>query len=75
MEGNLVRALRIDALASAIMRGGWRLELESAFIAMIEGFQEAQRASPQKLNLSVRSLDGTECDRLGDLARLYRWTC
>lgn len=71
----VLRAYRIDSLASAVMRGGWRLELEPAFIAMLKGLQGAQQVSLQELNLCVCSLDGVECDRLRDLARLYGWPC
>ena len=34
---------KINAIASPLLIGGWRLTLQNAFIAMLEGYEKARR--------------------------------
>lgn len=59
---------RLRSLASAVMRGGWRLTLEQAFSAMVDSWLSMQAAARQ-IDVSVCCTSAEEAALLAVVAR------
>lgn len=74
----LERSLKIVAgygakkIASTIMSGGWRLPQEAAFLAMIDGYEEARQSGIQ-VDLDIHILDPDQYERIRILAQSIGW--
>lgn len=68
----LVIVVRHDAkaLATATLRGGWRLPLADAVDAMFAAYRQAGRAV-QQVNLVLRTTSQDELELFGDIARQH----
>jgi hypothetical protein len=68
----LAAEYRAKAVASAIMSGGWRLTQEAAFLAMIDGYENARQNNIQ-VDLNIYILDPEQYERIKALAQSIGW--
>lgn len=60
------------SVASAVMRGGWRLDMDEGFIAMGEAYFSAGH-DVRQIEFQICLPDGVEVLRLSEIARNRKW--
>lgn len=64
---------RLSSASTTVMRGGWRLQSDSAFTAMLESLERVTPTVSEYFTLKVCTLDSAEHQRLKLCARTFGW--
>lgn len=68
---NLAAGFEIDRVASVVLKGGWRLSLDEAFMAMLDACEATN--GHRKLDFEIYETDQAKYDRLLGLAQSMGW--
>jgi hypothetical protein len=70
---NLASGFEIQRVASAVLRGGWRLSHDEAFLAMLDAYEHTFSFA-KNISFEIHETDQTRFRRIQSLARSLGWT-
>jgi len=69
---NIAAKYKINAIASTLMTGGWRLTMQKAFLSMNDGFERA-RQNGVTANLDIHIMNVSNYKNIKSLAQNIGW--
>lgn len=69
---NIAAKYKINAIASPVLTGGWRLTMQKAFLSMTDGFERA-RQNGVTANLDIHIMNVSNYKNIKSLAQSIGW--
>ena len=69
---NIAADFKINTIATSVMLGGWRLNLQDAFLSMVDGYESARQKGVD-VNLDVYVIEPNDCESIQVLAETIGW--
>lgn len=69
---NLADGFEIQRVASVVLRGGWRISLDEAFMAMLDAYDHTFSFA-KRIQFEIHETDPAKFERIDGLARSLGW--